>query len=184
MHAVRGPRLALVVVQRRHQLGDVGGHPAPGQGQVRLDPPALVRRRRTRAAGAGRDGFGQPGQRPAVPGQATPQHVGPGGGREGARAREREPHLVMPPGGPLEPWHQPGRRGLVDLAEEGQGHVPRLPVGPAQVETPGAERLDQRVELIEHRRRWRDGHEQPHEFPRSGSRSSGPLDPFPLGLVV
>ena len=151
---------------------------------MRLEPPALVRRGSARAAGAGRDGFGQPGQRPAVSGQAAPQHVGPGGGGEGAGAREREPHLVMPPRGPLEPRYQPGRRGLVDLAEEGQRHVPRLPVGPAQVETPGAERLDESVELVEHRRRWRDGHEQPHEFPRSDSRSRGPLDPLPLGRWV
>src|SRR5207237_659799 len=95
--------------------------------RVRRRKDAWLARRRARAAGAGRDGFGQPGQRPAVPGQAAPQHVGPGGGGKGARAREREQHLVMPPGGPLEPRHQPGRRGLVDLAEEGQGHVPRLP---------------------------------------------------------
>ena len=178
VHAVRGPRLPLVAVQRGHELGDVGGHPAPGQGQVRLEPAALVRRGRARAAGARGDGFGQPRQRPAVTGQAAPQHVRPGGGGKGARTREREPHLVMPPGGPLEPRHQPGRGGLVDLAEEGQGHVPRLPVGPAQVEPPGAERLHQGVELVEHRRRRGDGHKQPHDVPRSGRRSGEPLDPL------
>src|SRR6516165_2730170 len=117
-------RLSLVAVQRGHQLGDVGGHTAPGQGQVRLEAAALVGRRRASAARARGDGFGQPGQGPPVTGQAAPQHVRPGGGGEGAGARERQPHLVMPPGGALEARQQPGRGGLVDLAQEGQGHVP------------------------------------------------------------
>ena len=46
VHAVRGPRLALIAVQRGHELGDVGRRPAPGQGEVRLEPAALVRRRK------------------------------------------------------------------------------------------------------------------------------------------
>ena len=38
---------------------------------------------------------------------------------------------------------------------------------PAQVEPPGPERLHPVVELVEHGRGRGDGHEEPHEIPRS-----------------
>src|SRR5690349_10316707 len=179
VQAVRRPRLALIAAERLHQLGDVGRGPAPGQGQVRLEAAAPVGRGRAGPAGAGGDGLGQPGQRAAITGYTAPEHVRPAGRREGARAGEREHDLVVPPGGALQARQQPGRGDLVDLAEEGQGHVPGLLAGPAQVEARGPERLHLGVELVEHGRGRGDGHEQPHEFPRSGDRYRGPLDPLP-----
>jgi DNA-binding MarR family transcriptional regulator len=177
VHTVRCPRLPLVAGQRRDELGDIDRHAAPGQGQVRLEPAALVRRGRAHPARAGRDGLGQPREWPAVAGQPAPEHVRPAGPGECARARERQGDGFVSLDRALQPRQQPGHGGFVDLTEEGQRDVPGFPVGPAEVQAAGAQRLDQSVKLVKHVGRRGDGHEQPHQFTRGRPAAAGPVDP-------
>jgi DNA-binding MarR family transcriptional regulator len=183
VNAVRGPRLPLVAGQRRDELGDIDRHPAPGQGQVRLETAALVRWRRAHATCAGRHRFGQPREGPAVAGQPAPEHIRPADPGECARTRERQRDGAVPPGRPLQARQQLGHGGFVDLTEERQRDVPGLPVGPAQVLAAGAQRLDQRVKLVKDGGRRSDGHEQPHQFTRGRAGSAGPVGPV-AGLVM
>jgi DNA-binding MarR family transcriptional regulator len=177
VNTVRCPRLPLVAGQRRGELGDINRHAAPGQGQVRLEPAALVRWGRAHAACAGRHGFGQPRERPAVAGQPAPEHVRPADPGECARTRERQRDGAVAPGGAFQARQQPGHGGFVDLTEEGQRDVPGLTVGPAEILAAGPQRLDQSVKLVKHGGRRGDGHEQPHQFTRGRAGSAGPFDP-------
>jgi DNA-binding MarR family transcriptional regulator len=89
VNTVRCPRLPLVAGQRRDELGDVGRHAAPGQGQVRLETAPLVGWGRAGAACAGRNRFGEAREWSAVAGQPAPEHVRPADRGECARTRER-----------------------------------------------------------------------------------------------
>jgi DNA-binding MarR family transcriptional regulator len=159
VNTVRCPRLPLVTGQRRDELSDIDRHAAPGQGQVRLETPALVRWRRAHATCAVRDGLGQPREWPAVAGQPAPEHVRPAGPGECARTRERQRDRAVAPGRALQARQQLGHRGFVDLTEEGQRDVPGFPVGPAEVLAAGSQWLDQSVKLVKHGGRRGDGHE-------------------------
>jgi len=176
VNTVRCPGLALVAGQGRDKLGHVDRHAAPGEGQVRLEPAALVRWRRAHATRAGRHGFGQPCERPAVAGEPAPEHIRPADPGEGARTRECQRDGGVPPGRALQPRQQLGHGGFVDLTEEGQRDVPGLPVGPTEVLAGGSQRLDQSVKLVKDGGRRGDGHEQPHQFTRGRARSARPVD--------
>jgi DNA-binding MarR family transcriptional regulator len=179
VNTVRCPRLTLIAGQRRDELGDIDRHAAAGQGQVRLETAALVRRGRAHPTGVGRHGFGEAGEWPAVAGQPAPEHVRPAGPGECARARERQRDSAVPPGRRLQARQQFGHGRFVDLAEERQRDVPGLPVGPAEVLATGSQRLDQSVELVKHGGRRGDSHEQPHQFTRGRAGSARPVDPVP-----
>jgi DNA-binding MarR family transcriptional regulator len=109
VHPVGGPGRPLVAGQRGHDLGDVRGHPAARQGQVRLELAAPVGRRGARAAGPRGHGFSQLSQLLAVTAQAAPQYVRAGGGGESARAAEGQPESGVATRGALQPRQQPGR---------------------------------------------------------------------------
>jgi hypothetical protein len=81
----------------------------------------------------------------------------------------------MTPGGTFYPLHQPGRGGLIDLTEEGEGDMPGFPVGPAEIVPAGPERLDHGVELVKDGRRGSDGHEQAHRLARGRTGSGRPV---------
>ena len=176
VNPVCGPRLPLVAGQRRDELGDIGRHAAPGQGQVRLETAPLVGWGCANATCAGRNGFGEPRERPAVAGQPAPEHVRPAHRGECTCTRERERDRAVPPGRALQARQQLGHGGFVDLTEEGQRDVPGLAVGPAEVLASGSQWLDQSVKLVKHGGRRGDGHEQPHQFTRGLAGSRRPVD--------
>ena len=157
-----GPLRALVSLQAGDDGAHVGGCPAAGQRQVRLEPAPGVRRHRAGAAGRGADRGRELGQPAAVARDPGPQHVRPGGLGERAGPGQAEGDRAVPPRSSFQPGQQPGQAQVRDLAEEGEGDVPGGAVRPPQVVAQRAQRRARRVQVVQDSGRWRHADEQPH----------------------
>src|SRR6478752_5902237 len=154
------PGRPLPGVERADPTGRLGGVVEAAERQVRVEARPVGRRprRRRRTAYAAR-------HRSEVAADLLhprPEHAGGVRVREGAGPGELQDEGIAPCCGAPERVGQVVEAGLRDGAEEGEGDVPLVAVGPADLRARLAPRLDVRLEVVEHVVGRDDGDEQPH----------------------
>src|SRR6478735_7463246 len=178
-HLVARPPPASLTQVRLHEreVLDPPGRPLPGV--ERADPPGRLRRPveaaerdvRGEARAVGRRSHRARGiayaarHRHEVTADlldAGPQHARGIRVREGAGSGEAQDERVAACRGPGERLGQVVEASLGNGPEEGEGDVPLVPVGPADLGAGLAPRLEVGLEVVEDVVGWDDGDEEPH----------------------